>query len=86
MSCSILKKNYELFVFVLIYVHNLYNWYPLTIINFISLLMQATHIIYHQTKGYKLYLFFSSLHKFFLHTNYPHHLPPTKGYCINWLW
>jgi hypothetical protein len=50
MSCSILKKLWIVRIFI--YLYNLYNWYPLTIIKLISLFMQATHIISHQTKVY----------------------------------
>jgi hypothetical protein len=45
-----LKKLWIVHIFSNLY--NLYIWYPLTIINFISLFMQATHIISHKTKGY----------------------------------
>jgi hypothetical protein len=38
-----LKKQWIVRIFINLY--NLYNWYPLTIINFISLFMQAAHIM-----------------------------------------
>jgi hypothetical protein len=36
MSCSILKKLWIVCIFINLYLYNLYNWYPLTIINFVS--------------------------------------------------
>jgi hypothetical protein len=47
---QLFKKLWIFRIFINLY--NLYNGYQLTIINFISLFMQATHIISHQTKGY----------------------------------